>query len=278
MRGEPAVSIQQMYQDTLAKIEQVLHSPDIELPKKYGRITDLLLQSRVDYLRQVLLSQVGEAVVQSGPFKGMRFHTHATEGCYIPKLLGCYEEELHPLLESIARQNPYDRIINVGCAEGYYAVGLARCLPNAKILAFDINPKAQEYCKSLAAMNGVSDQVLVGGKVSVEDWPGLIDGRVLIVSDCEGAEYDLLDPNKSRQVLKQADFLIELHHANTQPLLVENLLAQYKDSHDIQLIGHGSRNPSRFTSLQTIKHLDQLLAVWEFRGGPTPWVFMKVKE
>ena len=271
------MSVQQMYQETIAKIEQVLHDETMDLSRKYGRITDLLLFSRVDFLRRNLIGKLGQPVVQSGPFQGMQFHSQAAEGCYIPKLLGCYEEELHPLIRHISEQKLYDRIINVGCAEGYYAIGLARCLPEATVLAFDINPKAQESCKQLAALNQVGERVIVGGRVSQQDWPGLIDERVLIVSDCEGAEYELLDPLQCPDLLR-ADFLIELHGVDSKPELAEALLNRYRDTHEIQMIGHGGRNPSQYNELNRQKHLDQLLAVWEFRGGPTPWAYLRVKQ
>lgn len=265
-----------MYEETLAKIEQVLQDEKLDLSKKYGRITDLLLFSRVDFLRRNLIGKLGQPVVQSGPFQGMLFHSKAAEGCYIPKLLGCYEEELHPLIRQMSEQKAYERIINVGCAEGYYAIGLARCLPTARILAFDINPNAQKSCRQLAELNQVGERVIVGGRVSPEDWPGLIDERVLIVSDCEGAEYELLDPVKCPDLLR-ADLLIELHLIDSKPELAENLLKRYADTHDVQIIGHGGRNPCQYNELNRQKHLDQLLAVWEFRGGPTPWAYLRLK-
>jgi hypothetical protein len=269
-----------MYQDTIQKIEKVLENPELDLPKKYGQITDLLLFSRVDYLRQVLIGKLGQPIVKSGPFKGMIFHSQAAEGCYIPKLLGCYEEELHPLVEMFSQKKRYEQIINVGCAEGYYAVGLARCMPDTKVLAFDINPKAQVSCKQLAELNQVSEQIVVGGRVSQSDWPSLLNGRkghTLILSDCEGAEYELLDPQQCPALL-QADLLIELHQMDSKPQLAETLLNQYRNTHHIQIIGHGSRNPSQYQELNQQKHLDQLLAVWEFRGGPTPWAYLQVKS
>ena len=44
----------------------------------------------------------------------------------------------------------YQTVVNVGCAEGYYAIGMARLMPNSLFLAFDINPKAIECCRELA--------------------------------------------------------------------------------------------------------------------------------
>jgi hypothetical protein len=58
------------------------------------------------------------------------------EGCAVPKLLGCYEQELHPALNR-AIDTDYGVILNIGCAEGYYPVGLARVLPTAHVIAFD---------------------------------------------------------------------------------------------------------------------------------------------
>ena len=46
---------------------------------------------------------------------------HATEGALIPRLLGTYECELHPHLAALSAEG-LDCVIDVGCAEGYYAV------------------------------------------------------------------------------------------------------------------------------------------------------------
>jgi hypothetical protein len=41
---------------------------------------------------------------------------------FIPKIIGSYECELHPAIEEIIVNN-YAEVWDVGCAEGYYAVG-----------------------------------------------------------------------------------------------------------------------------------------------------------
>src|SRR5512140_2013789 len=62
--------------------------------------------------------------VLSGPFKGMRYGDFSYNSALIPKLLGTYEADLHNWVgEALA--TGYDAVINVGCAEGYYAVGFA---------------------------------------------------------------------------------------------------------------------------------------------------------
>jgi hypothetical protein len=37
------------------------------------------------------------------------------------------------------------------------------------------------------------------------------------------------------------------------------------------------RNPTAMPIIANWKNLDQLLAAWEFRAGPTPWVWLESK-
>src|SRR4051812_47184783 len=103
------------------------------------------------------------ATVVGGPFAGMAYIDHATEGALVPRLFGTYESELHPHFAAILAQG-LDCVIDVGCAEGYYAVGLARIAPEVTVYAHDIDPRAQAECAALAARNGVADRVIVGGE------------------------------------------------------------------------------------------------------------------
>src|SRR4051794_40351820 len=84
----------------------------------------LFAKYRSVLIQNTLLQQCGPQV-QTGPFAGLEFARASAEGCHVPKLLGCYERELHGLVEA-AVADGYDDIVNIGCAEGYYAVGLAR--------------------------------------------------------------------------------------------------------------------------------------------------------
>ena len=43
--------------------------------------------------------------------------------------------------------------------KGYYAVGLAICIPNAEIHAFDIDSEARDLTLKMATLNGVSERV-----------------------------------------------------------------------------------------------------------------------
>jgi trans-aconitate methyltransferase len=57
-------------------------------------------------------------------------------------LLGCYEQPLQPFIEQ-AIEAQYSTILNIGCAEGYYAVGMARRMPQTRVMAWQIAQEMQ---------------------------------------------------------------------------------------------------------------------------------------
>jgi protein-L-isoaspartate O-methyltransferase len=62
----------------------------------------------------------------------MAYVEDATEGALAPRLIGTYEDELHPHLAEALAADP-EVILDIGCAEGYYAAGLARLAPGAVV-------------------------------------------------------------------------------------------------------------------------------------------------
>ena len=90
----------------------------------------LLSKWRSVLIQNTLLKQQGTVVIQ-GPLAGMDFLPQSAEGRHIAKLLGCYEQPLQPYIEE-AIASAYPTILNIGCAEGYYAVGMTRRMPNTQ--------------------------------------------------------------------------------------------------------------------------------------------------
>jgi SAM-dependent methyltransferase len=235
----------------------------------------LLSKWRSVLIQNTLLKQQGTVVMQ-GPLAGMDFLAQSAEGCHIAKLLGCYEQPLQPYIEE-AIASAYPTILNIGCAEGYYAVGMARRMPNTQVLAFDLNPKAQEVCTALAQKNAVSDRVKVGALFKPEDFETYRNQKVLVLCDIEGAEQELLNPEAS-PALKGMDLIVESHEC-LLPGITQVLVDRFKETHHITLVNdNGQRqldnSPQWFNNLA---HLDQLLASWEWRSGATPWLVMKAR-
>ncbi len=265
-----------LHTNVRSQLLETLNKQPVQEISELNNALRLLSKWRSVLIQNTLLQQQG-TVVMEGPLKGLDFLTHSAEGCHIAKLLGCYEQPLLPFIEQAIQTN-YSTIINIGCAEGYYAVGMARYMPNTKVFAFDLNPKAQDICSGLAKKNSVSDQVSVGALFMPENFADYANQKVLVFCDIEGGEKDLLNPSIS-PALKQMDLIVESHECLI-PGITQLLIDRFKDSHDIVLIeDNGQRqlanSPEWFNSLP---HLDQLLATWEWRSGPTPWLVMKAKN
>ena len=233
----------------------------------------LLGRWRSQVVANTYISHEG-ARIRSGPFAGMEFVTQQTEGPLCPKLLGTYESELHPHLAGFAAEG-IDCVIDVGCAEGYYAVGLARLLPSATVYAHDIDENARRTCAALAARNGVADRVVVGGEFAPEDFERFAGRRTLVIVDTEGAEVDILQPDLS-PALATMRLIVETHDIYRRGAL-ETLRQRFAGTHDIVRVDLGPKVLDLPTWLQELPHFDQLLAVWEWRAAPTPWLVMRPK-
>ena len=235
----------------------------------------LLSKWRSVLIQNTLIQQNGLTVMQ-GPLAGLEFIAQSAEGCHIPKLLGCYEQPLQPHINAALRAG-YDVILNIGCAEGYYAVGMARQLHGTRVLAHDLDPTAQARCRELAERNGVADRVAIGGLFQPQDFARFIGQHTLVFCDIEGGEAELLDPAKA-PALEAMDLIVESHECLI-PGITRQLIERFSPSHFITVVhDDGQRrldNPPEW--FNNLAHLDQLLATWEWRSGPTPWLVMKAK-
>jgi hypothetical protein len=220
-----------------------------------------------------VLFQFHGGTVASGPFAGMKLMREASwgDGDLAPKLLGCYEAELHPAVAKVVARNP-KTIVNIGCAEGYYAIGLARLLPQARVFAFEISEQAQDICRRAAATNQLGDQLVVAGKCDIEQLrkiAGQTDRPVLVV-DCEGAELELLDPIQAPEI-RHCDMIVECHDF-MNPKITQTLQERLSSSHDIENVVEGPRDPNQFASLRRWQSLDRWLAVNENRPVTMNWL------
>jgi hypothetical protein len=215
-------------------------------------------------------------IIQDGPFKGMRFLRQGTSSEELPMLLGCYEAELHRPLEAIlARQPPV--VVNVGCGEGYYAVGLARRLPGAVVYAFDSTPAARSLCARVADINDIGDHRMhIGQSVSPSDLARLPLDNGLVVCDCEGCEYSLLDP-QIVPALQTCDLIVELHDPKDALEPVE-MLRRFRSSHDIRLVPFVPRCPERERITAWLPRArDRALAAAERTMLDQHWVVMEAR-
>lgn len=225
---------------------------------------DLDLAARVSPDRHVL----------AGPFAGMIYPAcQAVGSVLVPKLTGSYEAELHDVVKTCLLRD-YSDVVNIGCGEGYYAVGCALRLPNARIHAFDGDRNACAQCASMARANNVTDRVLIRGECT----PGELlairpSGRTLIICDCEGCEVELLKPSHLPNL--SCDLIVEVHEESRGSYVVLNeLCRRFADSHVATRISSGKRDYREYPALAGLSRGERFIALDERRRPAMNWLFL----
>ena len=185
--------------------------------------------------------------IPCGPFTGMR-HTHSAAGnahIHIPKLLGIYERELNPYIEQACALN-FPLIVDVGAAEGYYAVGMALRNPTARVTAFEMDAKARAALAEKVRLNDVGNRVEMRGKCEPEDLERVLADtpRPCVICDAEGDEAVLLDP-VTVPSLQRGWILAELHEFIERGIS-EKIRERFAATHKIVHIWQQERTISDF--------------------------------
>ena len=237
----------------------------------------------------VIRSLSDEMIVKNGPFKGMKYPKISEGeimllpkggGTFFSKLLGSYEREIQPAIEKIC-QSEYSEVIDIGCADGYYAVGLALKMKNARIFAFDTEERARVLCRRLAEVNGVGDSVHVHGALSSDSLINFsFTGRGLILCDCEGFEKELF----TKEVLPSlvnCDLLIELHDF-IDINISSDILSLFSGTHDQSIIESiddiKKAKTYCFNELEGLNLETKKYILQERRGSIMEWVFLQSKQ
>ena len=213
--------------------------------------------------------------IAGGMFKNMRYAPTAFGSAMLPKLVGSYEVELNPALIELTALNP-KTLVDIGCAEGYYAVGLAMLLPESVVYAFDTSAAARALCRRTARMNGVLDRVEIRGLCTHQVLESLDLNGGLVVCDCEGCESTLLNPELAPSLLR-AFIIVELHEHLVSGTK-STLTSRFENSHDISEIPVEERRPDELSCLSGMAQDDRALAIREARVPGQSWLVMKPKS
>ena len=211
--------------------------------------------------------------VAAGPFAGMAYIDRSCGSRLAPKLIGCYERELHPAIEAVIGGD-YERIIDVGCAEGYYAVGLA-WRKRVPVVAYDNDPHASSCLRELAELNGVADLIDARSHCAPVEFERFAGQRVFLICDIEGGEGELLDPVESPALLG-FDLLVEVHDGRSSTRLRDLLISRFGATHQIESIRFGGRREEDAGDLRWIRSKEfRRTAVDERRQLGLEWLLMR---
>ena len=194
------------------------------------------LYGSFDFCVKMVLRHRNPLEIQGGLFKGMRWGMAATCGSLTPKLMGTYEQEL----QSKMGQFPvFDLVIDVGAAEGWYAVGLLHRRMAQKVVAFEMSADGRENLLANVRRNNLPpDSIEIRGECTADGLQTMLRSlptdsnfRLLIICDCEGFEGKLLDDD-TLKFCANAYFTIETHNFYV-PEVHERLAKSLAASHTV---------------------------------------------
>lgn len=216
----------------------------------------------------------GKATVRGGPFKGMKYIEISHGSQLLPKLLGSYEEPIHKWVENVIKKR-YRVIVDIGCAEGYYAIGFALKIPEATVYAYDTNEEAIKMLETMAKMNQVDGRIKVGAFCDHKELNEICSINTLVFCDIEGDERELLDPIKVPNIIN-ADLIIESHDF-FRPGTTELLIGRFSKTHKISIVVDYSRDREKYISTLDNKPSDNDLDMIfdEIRAGQAKYLFCK---
>lgn len=233
-------------------------------------------------LGQRLSQQLGHTVTY-GPFVGLLLSDTSWWGAADrgSMLLGIYEQEV---LESIVALSPERNIfVDLGAADGYYAVGAVYSGLFERALAFEISEEGRSAIAQNARRNSVSDRIEILGiadslslsKIHQDD---LLDlGQVLMLVDIEGAEFELLT-SEMLEAFRQAAIVVEIHNfIEDDDQRVAQLVKNAEKNFKTRWVHTGPRNPSAFPELANWSDDDRWILCSESRPKLMSWLILEPK-
>lgn len=208
----------------------------------------------------------------------------ASEASTGRRSLGTYECELRPVFDSLF-QLPFLKVVDVGAAEGYYAVGAALKWPKAEIVAFECEAMGRDLLRRMAQLNAVSDRVQVEGECTSDALSNALRGRdcipTLCIMDVEGAEMELCHPGNIPELARS--YIIVETHEFQQPGVTRRLQSRFASTHLINEILPRSRTLTDFRysvpfSVRVLLGKSLLYIVDEWRHLNCSWLFMQPRK
>ncbi len=256
------------------------------LSTRFGRIYGHARFARENTEQDELLTRTiaelfPDLTVANGLFKGLRYPASRSFGsAFLPKLLGSYESELHPYLKEMLSNN-YTAIVDIGCAEGYYAVGLGRRLGSVQVYAFDTDLRARQACAAMATFNGVGDRIHIGGFCDEKILKTIpLGSKALVISDCEGYEDALFNADLA-QILARHDVIVETHDFINIDIS-SNVRSVFAKTHHVQSVKSvddiGRALTYKYAELEKYSTNERRLILSERRPATMEWLIMTPKE
>jgi len=224
------------------------------------------------------LNDIFQARVAYGLFRGMKLSQSASWSVYdrAPMLLGIYEEEV---LEIILKLPAHiDVFINIGAADGYYAIGALTSGRFRKSIAYEMEETSRRAMADNALLNNVVPHISIRETADTQTLSLISDdlrGNSFVLIDIEGYEFTLLN-DKNLTLLKDTFVVVEIHIFDAESVdQYQLLLERCKNTHKTRVVMTGARDLSRYPEISHFSDNDRWLLCSEGRPYNMSWLVLE---
>lgn len=222
--------------------------------------------------RQIRIShevyEICSGTVQYGPFTGLRLcDDNWWSGSDLgSQCLGLYEKELLDLIAG--KERTFSTFIDIGAADGYYAVGMLKSGLVSRAICFEQSQKGRVTIEKNWILNGSPGQLSIFAEAtaqSIENLSNDLFSHALILIDIEGAEFDLLRPT-TLEKLRFCECWLEIHNwVDGFPGKYQQFLRNASDFFDLSIIPRVERPTVHLNELRSFTDDNRLLLTSERR-------------
>ena len=260
--------------------------------------------NNINLLKESLARSVAEKfdyVVSYGAYSGMRLLPFQFwgQGDLGTKILGLYEKEVVELFARIKKKHHYSILVDVGAADGYYAIGSLYSHDVNEVIAFENSERGRENLLKHAKLNKVDNKITLLNKATETTLEKILSERsadlsdMIFLVDIEGAEYTLFNTNimsllsKNHIIIEVHDCLIQDKYNTTDditPNQFESAVEKRKlyelvtQTHDVEVIWQANRSGSQFEFLRSWPDYDRALLLSEGRTSMGCWWYLSPKS
>ena len=241
------------------------------------------IPSEIETIKTRVNKEIGfkfSNTIAYGVFKGMKMSDKVWWGKYdvASKILGQYES--HVIDKIVQLSNECDTFIDIGAADGYFAIGAVKSELYSKSICFELSEIGQKVIIENSKLNDISDSVAVYGVATEDSIKDILsqNEKAVVLCDIEGAEFDVLTVGML-EVLKNCSIIIELHDTFTAGAdnRREKLFDRAKNFFEISYLSRTNPDVYEFSELNYLNDNERFLIFSEGRPLNMEWVCFSPK-
>lgn len=227
------------------------------------------------------VDSIFNSTVAYGHFKGLKFAPGGWWGVADRgnMILGLYEKEVLNSLMLVP--DSYRYFIDLGAADGYYAIGVLVANKFEKSICFEASKLGQKTILKNADLNKVSKKIVVNGFADSHFYSNIsqevLDKSVLFI-DIEGGEFELINENVL-DAFSRSIIFIELHDwlFNDSNKQKERLIQILRRRFEVTTIVMGTRGFDDIRELDDFNDDERWIMCSEGRGRRMEWLRLDPK-